>query len=450
MRPHRAIKRLRKIVSIIINETSVNPELCEFISLYNDTINNQKSRVSKNVDIDKYIDFIKIMSDVYMKGITEVSLIGTPKCEQKIRFLKKDYDTLSNKYQSLEMSRHIDIQDAIKHTEDNMLSSKDTKLELAYLLLNETISKQSEEISKLSTTLTRRSTNIKTKGSDYELDFGEKLRCNYGLCQGFILSNTSGIGHEMDFTMHIEGHVIIWELKNYTSIVPKSEVDKFLRDLKENTSNVGVMISRSSNIYGKNQYSNIHTEFDGDKMMIYINKFEEFCGTDENRVFQMLTSLFRIWWEYHRQENTFSHIEIVRNIEKAIQDITKRRTDWRRHKGHIDELSRWATELLDESENRLDIILKNTRTDIMDTIVIPDIFRESSTKEIQWIKSIMKVCVVGGEIEVRSLVGLLGTAHKLSKESIRSNIMSIIKDSAIIKKGVTKYIIGITERKNGN
>ena len=65
-------------------------------------------------------------------------------------------------------------------------------------------------------------------------------------------------------------------------------------------------------------------------------------------------------------------------------------------------------------------------------LVIPEgVFRDSGEeKETTWIKSVMKVCEPGGEIEVRELVELLGAYHKLSKDTIRSNVMSIIKDSA--------------------
>jgi hypothetical protein len=209
------------------------------------------------------------------------------------------------------------------------------------------------------------------------------------------------------------------------------------------------MISRYTDIYGKNLQWHMITEFDNDKMMIYINKFEEFCGDDEHRVFHMLTSLFRIWWEYHREdckENTFDRVDLIRELEKSIDDISRRRTDWRRHKSHIDELSRWATDLLDESESRLDKILKKARNETHEVHIIPDIFRDSTEeKDMTWIQSIMKVCSVGGEIEVRELVELLGAYHKLSKDTIRSNIMSIMKDSAVMKKGVVKYIKGISK-----
>jgi hypothetical protein len=348
----------------------------------------------------------------------------------------------------LEESRNKDITDAVKRTEELMeklVSSKEeqlSKMESAYMRLSETISKQSEEVSKLSHNLTRRSANVKTKGSDYEEQFGEKLIRNYGLCNGFLLKNTSTLGHEMDFSMEIEGNTIMWEVKNYTSTVPKPEVEKFLRDLKENPSKIGVMISRSTDIYGKNYSGNMLSEFDNDKMMIYINKFEEFCGDDENRVFQMLTSLFRVWWEYHREQtDTFDRVEMIRDLEKAIEYISKRRTDWKRHKSHIDELSRWASDLLDESQGRLDSILKKTRVENIEYVPC-DIFRDACEK--LWIDSIMTLCTIGGEIEIRELVNCLGTKHKLSKDTIRSNIMAVIKDSAIIKKGNVKYIKGIS------
>jgi predicted transcriptional regulator len=81
--------------------------------------------------------------------------------------------------------------------------------------------------------------------------------------------------------------------------------------------------------------------------------------------------------------------------------------------------------------------------------MLPDgIFRESGEeKERLWTSSIMKVCSSGGEIEVRELVDLLGAHHKLSKDTIRTNVMSIVKDSAVVKKGVIKYIKGISPSK---
>jgi hypothetical protein len=406
-----------------------------------------------------YLDKMRAAQNMEREACTKES-------EEKIRLLRKDHEILTVRHEALEARRRLleesrdkDIQDAVHRTEELMqkvVTSKEeqlVKMEAAYQRLQESITRQSEEITKLSSSLGKRAANVKTKGSDYEEQFGEKLKRNYGLCRGFKLHQTHlGAGHEMDFSMEMEGAVVMWELKNYSAVVPKAEVDKFLRDLKENPqAKVGVMISRTTDIFGKSASGPLITEFDNDKMMIYINRFEEFCGEEEHKVFAMLQSLFRIWWEYHREERQgFDRAEIIRELEKAIEELAKRRTEWRRHKAHLDEMGRWTADLLDESEDRLDRLLKkarNTEEIATGPLVIPeDVFRDSGEeKEMTWIKSVMRVCSPGGEIEVRELVDLLSAYHKLTKDTIRSNVMSIVKDTAVIKKGVIKYIKGISK-----
>lgn len=386
--------------------------------------------------------------------------------EEKIRLLRSEHDVLLARYEALEArkrvleeSRALDMEEATKRTEELMgkvVESKEqqlVKMEVAYQRLQESITRQSEEIAKLSGTLGKRASNVKTKGNDYEEQFGLKLHRYYGLGAGFGLRSTGlGAGHEMDFAMDLEGRVVMWELKNYTSLVPKAEVDKFLRDLKENAqASVGVMISRVTDIHGKNSAGPLVCEFDGDKMMIYINRFEDFCGEDEHKVFLMLLGLFRIWWEYHREENNgFDRVEVIRELERSVEELAKRRTDWKRHRAHLDEIGRWTTDLIDECEDRIDRILKKVRnvSEISaPSAPIPEgVFRESGEdKERIWIGSIMRVCVPGGEIEIRELVELLKSQHKLSADTIRSNVMSVLKDTAVVKKGIVKYVKGISK-----
>jgi hypothetical protein len=388
--------------------------------------------------------------------------------EESARIAKKEHELLVARYDALmahkrvvEESRAKDIQDAVVRTEAMMqkvVESKESqlvKMESAFGKLQDTIAKQSEEVSKLSSTLGKRAANVKTKGNDYEEQFGDRLRRYYGLMQGFGLRSTGlGAGHEMDFAMDVEGHVVMWELKSYGSLVPKAEVDKFLRDLKENPqAKVGVMISRTTDIHGKqNGGSPMVTEFDGDKMMIYINRFEDFCGEDEQRVFSMFLSLFRIWWQYHHEENNgFDRVEIIREVEKAVEELAKRRVEWKRHRAHLEEIGRWTTDLIEECEDRLDRVLKRARnaSDVVingTPVEIPDgIFRETGEeKERTWVNSIMKVCVGGGEIEVRALVDALRAHHKLSADTIRGNVMAVLRDSAVVKKGIVKYVRGIS------
>ena len=393
--------------------------------------------------------------------------------EETLRQLRREHEILTSRYdlldvrrRDLEMSREKDIHDAVTRTEtlmEKLVSSKSDqleKMENAYQKLHEVITKQSDDLVKLSATLGKRGANVKQKGSDYEEEFGEKLKRHYGLCKGFELKDTRlGMGHEMDFSMLIEGNLILWELKNYTSVVPKPEVDKFLRDLKENDATIGIMISRTTNIYGKHA-TTMTTECEGGKLMIYLNRMEEFCGEDESRIFQSLMAIFRIWWNYHREEDRgWDRMEMARELEKAVEEMAKRRTEWRRHKAHLEEITRWTVDLLEETELRLDRLLKRIHaydsssihsphsansTHDLNTPLPEGVFRETrEEKDLTWIRSIMRVCSVGGEMEIRELVELLSATHTLSKDTIRSNVMAILQDSAVVKKGIVKFVRGI-------
>lgn len=387
--------------------------------------------------------------------------------EETLRQLRREHEILTSRYdlldirrQDLESSREKDIHDAVARTEtlmEKLVSSKTDqleKMENAYQKLHEVITKQSDDLVKLSATLGKRGANVKQKGSDYEEEFGEKLKRHYGLCKGFELKDTRlGMGHEMDFSMLIEGNLILWELKNYTSIVPKPEVDKFLRDLKENDATIGIMISRTTNIYGKCA-TTMTTECEEGKLMIYVNRMEEFCGEDESRIFHSLMAIFRIWWNYHREDRGWDRMEMVRELEKAVEEMAKRRTEWRRHKAHLEEITRWTVDLLEETETRLDRLLKQATTNAHSSdanasndVPLPEgVFRDTrEEKDLTWIRSIMRVCSVGGEMEIRELVELLSATHTLSKDTIRSNVMAILQDSAVTKKGIVKFVRGISK-----
>lgn len=387
---------------------------------------------------------------------------------QELVTLKTRLEATEQRKRALEESRQQDIlqaQEQTEHIMNKLVQAKQDQLDAlqkAFEKLQDTIQLQSQEIGKLTNTMTARRANVKTKGSDYEEEFRNKLVQIFGICKGFQLKDTrlNSVGHEMDLSMELEGHTILWELKNYSSQVPKQEVDKFLRDLKENQqATIALMISKSTDIYGKTHQGPITTEFEDDKMMIYISRFEDLTQHDEQSFFRILTSLFRIWWEQGRTPNTSTDTldrELLsREVEKIMEDIGKRRLDWRRHKAHLEETSRWIQDFLDESETRLDRILKkikNTQTQHQNKSTIPEnIFRDTdpqNEKERSWIHSIMSVCDASPEeeIEVRELVDLLSQIHKLSKDTIRSNVMSVIQDQSVKKKGVIKYIKGLQRK----
>jgi hypothetical protein len=141
---------------------------------------------------------------------------------------------------------------------------------------------------------------------------------------------------------------------------------------------------------------------------------------------------------------------LVRELEKAVEEVARRRVEWRRHRANLDEVGRWMTDVLEESETRLDRLLSRVKAAAEEEAEMaaleppPEVFRETTDeKELQWIASILRVCEVGGEMEVRELVERLAAHHRLSRDTIRSNVMAVLRDDAVFKRSVVKYVRGL-------
>ena len=105
-----------------------------------------------------------------------------------MRVLRREHEVLATRYEALEErrrvleeSREADIRDAVARTEalmEKLVSAKQeqlVKMEATWGKLNEAMVKQAEEVARLSGTISKRGANVKTKGSDYEEEFHEKL-----------------------------------------------------------------------------------------------------------------------------------------------------------------------------------------------------------------------------------------------------------------------------------
>lgn len=383
--------------------------------------------------------------------------------EAEIAAAKGRCEALESRHKELETNREADIAAAVARAEalmQKVVQAKEdqiARMEAAHARLQDGLTKHSEELVRLSAAVQKKSiasANVKTKGSDYEAEFREKILKAYGLCKDFSLKETRlGSGHEMDFVMTMEGQTVMWELKDYSATVPKQEVDKFLKDLRGNAdARVGVMISRATDITGKGSAGDFSVEMEDDKLMIYIGRFEGWAAGDETKVFQTLAALFRIWWSARRpaeEETGIDREELVRELEKQLADVAKRRTEWRTHKGRIDDMLRWTTDLLEEAEGRLDRLLKAVRG-VASGSALPvptGIFRDADDdRSRQWVQSILSVCVASpsASIELRDLVDKLAEIHKLSKDTIRSHVKSVLLDSSIQKgKGNIAMIKGL-------
>lgn len=368
--------------------------------------------------------------------------------EERRRFLENTRDA---DIQAAEQRVKAMMSEIIRVREEQVKSTEGTLQNLQHAYV-----RQTEQLQALNDFLRRKITNGKAKGNDYELQFREILTRTFHITEGYALEDTNrnGIGHAGDFLMVVEGHRIMWEVKNYDKPVPKQESEKFQRDMLEHKDiQVGVMISRCTEITGKASQGDRHIEFLEGKLLIYLSRFE-FMG-DEQTTLQSLMPLFRVWWSVQRDETETEHVEeTIRELEKVVADLAKRKTDWRVHRSRMEETMRWMTEVIQESEDRVEAILRRIQSgQVSEPMDVPEgMFRSEATDEkvrktIGWILEEYDLCA-SSEIRLKDVAEKIAVKRKISQDVARKYILAALMDSAILNQPGKAILIKGLKRKN--
>jgi hypothetical protein len=263
---------------------------------------------------------------------------------------------------------------------------------------------------------------------------------------GFRMVDTakSGIGHAGDFLVHLGPHKTLWEVKNYDKVVQKSEVEKFRRDMLEHADvRVGVMISKATDITGKTTRGLRELEFVEGKLLVYVSRFDTF----ENPVdfLQSLLPLFQIWWESQREDETAEVFQdTLKELERLLGDLTRRRTEWRVHRSRLEETVRWMAEGVEDAEARVESLLRLMRagqtvgggTDGLAGVEIPDgLFRSLHADERvrETVGVLLEAYQPGaGEVRLNDLADVLATRRSLAKTTARQHVLAALQDSAVV------------------
>lgn len=372
----------------------------------------------------------------------------TREYEDQLRALQNRCDALDERRRMLETSRDADILATEKRTRELMQQvvavreEQVRKGETALAAFHDAYRKQIDELQGLNDFLRRKITNVKTKGNEYEGEFRDLLLRAFHTCAQFSLSDTNrnGVGHAGDFLMRMEDHTVLWEVKNYDRPVPKSEVEKFQRDMKENGDvTVGVMVSRYTDITGRTSQGDRELEFSNGKLLIYMSRFE--MMGDTTITLQTLLPLFRIWWELGEREceDEASQLQdAIREIEKLLGDLGRKRTEWRLHKSRMEETIRWMSEVVENSESNVNMMLKRIRghNSTIPTDLPTDLFRSTLVDEkvrdtIGFLLEECSICA-DGEIRLSELSDILSLKKKTSRETARKYVLAALMDTAVI------------------
>ena len=314
--------------------------------------------------------------------------------------------------------------------------------------LQETITQQAAEIHALSDLLRKKSSNVKTKGNEYEEIFRAKLVAAYSVDDRFRIEDSAknGVGHAGDSITQHGDNSVLWEMKNYDKPVGTSEVDKFKRDMKENPHvRIGVMVSRFTPIVGKVSRGNREIEFIEGKMHIYLSEFE----TMSEDMLPFLMLLFRQFWMSERGEEVSESLDTaIRHIERLHTDAVKRKTEWRLHRSRMEDSIRWMAEHVEESEAKLQNALNLLQTNTMPVDIPPGIFRDcdGDEKMLQTIQCILDFTVPseGDVCVLNDLAELFGKRKGISRDTARSHIRGVLLDTAYDQpKGKSGRVLGL-------
>ena len=299
---------------------------------------------------------------------------------------------------------------------------------------------QVDELRNLNEFVRRKTQNVKTKGNEYETDFRDILIRTFGILDRFAVADTAknGVGHAGDFLVQMGDHTTLWEVKNYDKTVPKIEVEKFRRDMGENKGvRVGVMVSKGTDIAGKTARGDRELEFMEGKLLIYISRFDQVEQPEE--VLRSLLPLFQVWWELQRDDETAEVFkDTVKELDRLLADLTRRRQEWRVHRSRLEETIRWMSDAVEETESRVESLLKMMRAGkSMDAVDIPEgVFRSLHVDERirETVGALLEAFAPAADAEVRlsDLTDVLASKKKLSKDTARKHVLAALLDTAVV------------------
>lgn len=415
--------------------------------------------------------------------------------EETIRALEQQLRNAEQRRVAVEEARRADLADAIvaeRATMERIIAEKEReigRLDAMIHTFRVAVERQTEEVRTLSASVTRRSTVVagsKAKGSIFEQEFRDHLVHAYGaVIRDFDIKDTArGGGHEADFITTMEGEQIMWELKDYSADVPQKQVEKFLRDMQGmRGASIGVMISRSTGICGK--HGPVILEVHDGRLLVYIGQFESWMESGAVRLFHLLLELFRLWWsvgvgtgagggsaeegedgEYYEKYSVVQKKieENILLIQSCIAELKTRRTEWRTHKGRLEETARWVGGLLDETEMKWERLIRALRADCSESgggedgnsihsAVFAELFIDGVmdvAKNAEWAQIISDACSLrdGGAVELQELEQALASQKRMSRDTIRQHILRVVRPDRIEKRGAKKVICGVVLGKN--
>ena len=153
--------------------------------------------------------------------------------------------------------------------------------------------------------------NSSKRGAEGENDIQTILNA---LFPNAIIQDTHNQSRSGDMRIELLGIQILYENKNFTTNVPKRDIDKFIRDVQESDVHCGIMCSENTGIANRND---LDIEILEGKPMIYLHNTKE--NVDKIRVAVLiLVNILQ-----NNLELDTSMIQKIKELVKETEEITK-------------------------------------------------------------------------------------------------------------------------------
>ena len=168
-------------------------------------------------------------------------------------------------------SLRAQIQKEVSKSFEGLLQAKEQQIQQATEVANRAIESVGKKVEGLQMSMTKTFSSSKDKGTLGEMIMEEFLKKAYD-CSVEVISKEA---QTADIRMVRTSAAYFWEVKNYTRMVSKEEVEKFRRDLRLHPDvRGGVLVSLRQGIVGHNKGGDVDLEFleDG-RFILYLGNF---------------------------------------------------------------------------------------------------------------------------------------------------------------------------------
>jgi hypothetical protein len=194
--------------------------------------------------------------------------------ERERRTLEESLEHLRAKF-SLDESLKTDMRHQLmaeaKHMYKEVLEEKDKTIHLLKDQLAGLKEQLTGEVRTLNDKISRQ-LGSQEKGKAGEVSMEDMIKKAYGMSPNFDLQSVGREAQKGDHIMEYKSIRAMWEIKNYTRMVSKEEVEKLHRDMRANPDvSLAIMVSLQSGIVGHSKAGDIDLEvLEDGRLVVYI------------------------------------------------------------------------------------------------------------------------------------------------------------------------------------